>query len=826
MSALDSILDVSTNSNTMLLTDDAYAITGKQHTSLEELKEIVLQDYRIACESRNMSLLARREVLTGKAKFGISGDGKELPQIALAKVFQNGDWRSGYYRDQTWMLASGNVTLEQLFAQLYADPSIERDPHSSGRQMNGHFSSRNVNPDGSWCNLMNRKNTASDISCTAGQMARAVGLALASKKYREVTDLATLSSFSNAGHEAVFVSIGDASTSEGVFWEAINAAGVMQIPMAISIWDDGYGISVPTKYQTTKGSISKVLAGFEIEELTNGIRIYTVIGWDYPTLCQAYREAIAKMREDHVPVLIHVKELTQPQGHSTSGSHERYKSKERLEWERAHDCNLKMKEWILEMDIATEEELNRIEKATQKRVREAKKIAWKQFNEPIKHAISEVQYICTQLLDQVHFSKRAIKQAQQTLETALNPTRKEVAAVVRQLLIDLKEEPNHLRQLLIDWKNRFQNRHHQLYQAHLYSSSPNAAIHIPETKPIYSDHSPVQNGYQILNACFDAALARDPRIFAFGEDVGQIGDVNQAFAGLQEKYGIKRVFDTGIRENTIMGQGIGMAMRGLRPIAEIQYLDYFMYGMQPIVDDLATLRYRSGGNQQAPMIIRTRGHRLEGIWHTGSPLGMILNGIRGVYVLVPRNMTQAAGFYNTMLQANDPALIIECLNGYRLKERLPDNIGEFTVPIGVPEIIRSGVDLTLVTYGSCCRIAMKAAELLSEVDIEVEVMDARSLLPFDRPQMIVQSLEKTNRVLFMDEDVPGGATAFMLQQVLEKQNGYRYLDSAPATITATENRGAYGSDGDYYCKPNVHDVFEKVYAMMHEADPELYPMFF
>ncbi len=809
--------------------NDIKAIMGKT-MSFKKFKEEVLTDYRLACESRELSLMCRREVLTGKAKFGIVGDGKELPQIVLSKFFKEGDFRSGYYRDQTLMLALGNVTHEQLFAQLYANPDLDKEPHSGGRQMNAHFATKSIDRQGNWNDLTKIKNTSADVSCTAGQMPRAVGLALASKQFRQNKALHPYKNLSNKGNEVTFVTIGDASTSEGVFWEAVNAAGVQQIPMAISVWDDGYGISVPRKYQTTKDSISEVLRGFEIDDkrkngVQSGILIYKVPGWDYPEMMRVYREGLKKVRELHIPALFHITELTQPQGHSTSGSHERYKDKERLQWEKENDCLLRMHNWVIESSIATTQELATIRTQAKQRIKEARNTAWSEFNNPIKQSIKELIGIYQQAVNRVS-TPNILTNAIQSIQAEMNPVWHHISLSLRQVLFQLRNEPKENTQVLIDWYQQFQTTKQQQYTSHLYSESSQSPLNIPANLPVYSTDAPIKNGSEILNACFDAALTRDPKILAFGEDVGKIGDVNQGMAGLQAKHGELRVFDTGIREWTIMGQGIGLAMRGLRPIAEIQYLDYLVYGLEPLTDDLASLHYRTYGGQKAPLIVRTRGHRLEGVWHAGSPLGMIINALRGLHVLVPRNMTQAAGFYNTLLQGDDPALVIECLNAYRLKERLPDNIGTFTIPLGTPEILRSGSDISIVTYGACCRIAEQAAITLAQVGIDCEIIDVQTLLPFDIHHHILHSLKKTNRVLFVDEDVPGGATAYMMQQVLEKQNAYHYLDSPPATLTATQNRPAYGSDGNYYCKPGVEDVIEKVYAIMHEFDPTAFPKIF
>ncbi len=781
--------------------------------SIQLDRATVIQDFKLCCVSREASILARKEVLTGKAKFGITGDGKEVPQIAMAKAFQKGDFRSGYYRDQTFMFALDLATVEDFFAQLYAD--ADNDPFSGGRQMNNHFATPLLDGRGEWLDHRDRYNVSADISSTGGQMARALGLALASKKYRESESLREGTLFSRNGREVCFCTIGDASTSEGVFWETLNAAGVTQVPLAISIWDDGYGISVPIEYQTTKANISEVLKGFAADGDSDGIELYVVDGWDYPGLIATYDKAIRQTRETHRPCLIHVRELTQPQGHSTSGSHERYKSKERLQWEKEYDCINKMEAWMIDTGIATAEECRSIRSEAKSYAKACRDRAWKAYNQPTKARIQRLQAI----YDQLPADHPAVAQAKQELKRLMNPLLSEVfqnARRTRFRLLDLTPE-----QLapLDQWIDTVSQLADQRYHTHLYSHSDRSALRAPIVEKKYREDAPVKNGYEILNAYFDKILNDNPTVFAFGEDVGQIGDVNQGFAGMQNKYGEARVFDTGIREWTIVGQAIGMAMRGLRPIAEIQYLDYLIYGLEPLTDDLATVRYRCNGLQQAPAIIRTRGHRLEGIWHAGSPLGMILNALRGVYVITPRNMVQAAGFYNTMLQSDDPALIIECLNGYRLKERVPENLGEYTVPLGVPEVLREGTDLTLVTYGSCVRVAEAGIELLEEHGVSVELIDVQTLLPFDLEHRILASLKKTNRILFLDEDVPGGATAYMLQEVLEKQGGYRYLDSAPITLTARAHRPPYGSDGDYFTKPNPEDVFEAVFRLVFEAEP-------
>ncbi len=779
----------------------------------------ILDDFKICCISRAASLMARKEVLTGKAKFGIVGDGKELPQVIMARAFKKGDFRSGYYRDQTFMLALGLTTIEDFFAQLYADP--ENDPFSGGRQMNSHYATPLFDKDGEWNKHVDQFNISSDISCTGGQMARGIGLALASKLYRESDELKNNKLFSKKGNEVTFVTIGDASTSEGVFWESINAAAVMKIPMAISVWDDGYGISVPTKHQTTKESISEVLEGFRLDKNGNGIEIYTVKGWDYPTLIDTYEKAIKKTRKTHIPCLIHVQELTQPQGHSTSGSHERYKPAERLEWERAHDCIDLFQKWIEDNNIATADELEAIKEDAKGFVKNGRDVAWKRFSDQTAIEVDFIKDVYSKLTE-VTNNKDAVLLHLNEINQMRAPFLNEVVQNVRRLLYELIGEENAPKAELENWLAKIKLVAYDRYHARLYSDSKYSALNYEVIPAKYSADSKSINGSQVLNKCFDAALERMPNLFAFGEDVGQIGDVNQGFAGLQQKYGSKRVFDAGIREWTIMGQAIGMSMRGLRPIAEIQYLDYLVYGLEPLTDDLATLRYRSNGIQQAPAIIRTRGHRLEGIWHAGSPIGMLINALQGMYICVPRNMTQAAGFYNGLLKSDDPALVIECLNGYRLKEKLPDNVGEFTVPLGVPEILASGTDVTLVTYGSCVRIAEKGIEMLAKKGISVELIDVQTLIPFDLEHMIVESLKKTNKVVFLDEDIPGGATAYMMREVLEKQNGYQYLDAAPKTITAHSHRTPFGSDGDYFTKPHPEDIFDVIYEMMHEEDPGKY----
>jgi pyruvate/2-oxoglutarate/acetoin dehydrogenase E1 component/TPP-dependent pyruvate/acetoin dehydrogenase alpha subunit len=780
----------------------------------------VLKDFWTCCVSRETSLLGRKEVLTGKAKFGILGDGKEVPQVALARAFKKGDWRSGYYRDQTLMFALGLSSVEDFFAQLYADS--KNDPFSGGRQMNSHYATGNIDNEGQWTEHKSLYNISSDISSTGGQMGRALGLALASKKYRESELLRNSTKFSENGNEVCFCTIGDASTSEGVFWETINAAGVLKVPLAISIWDDGYGISVPKKYQTTKGDISEVLEGFRLDDEGQGLDIYRLKGWDYPTLCEVYEKGIEKMRRTHIPAVFHVEELTQPQGHSTSGSHERYKGKERLEWEKKMDCIKVMRQWIIDTNIATEKIVDEIAAEAKVFVKNAKNRAWNNYMDPVKKELNNLKSIYERILEQV-VENSEVERVYYELNKFVNPLFAEILQNARRMLFFTGHENVDSVKELRAWISKAKTKGHNRYHTNLYSSSKHSALKVPVVSPTYSETSKKINGYQVLNNYFDKLLDRTPNLFAFGEDVGYIGDVNQGFAGMQDKYGKERVFDTGIRESTIMGQAIGMAMRGLRPIAEIQYLDYLIYGLQPLTDDLATLRYRSNGLQQAPAIIRTRGHRLEGIWHAGSPMGMLIHSLRGIYICVPRNMTQAVGFYNTLMQSDDPGLVVECLNGYRLKERLPDNIGDFTVPLGVPDILKEGEDVTLVTYGSCVRIAKEGIGLLERKGVSVELIDIQTLLPFDLEHRIVESLKKTNRIVFMDEDVPGGATSYMMQEVLENQGGYQYLDSSPKTLTAKAHRPPFGSDGDYFSKPNVEDVFNIVYDIMHEVDPFKYP---
>ncbi|MGK0127844.1 MAG: 2-oxoisovalerate dehydrogenase E1 component [Candidatus Azotimanducaceae bacterium] len=810
-------------------------VTAKnsEKLSFEEFRNEVLNDYTIAVVSRECSLLGRREVLTGKAKFGIFGDGKEVPQLAMAKAFKKGDFRSGYYRDQTFMMAIGELTPQQLFAGLYAHTDISADPQSAGRQMGGHFSTQSLNEDGTWKNLTEQYNSSSDISPTASQMPRLVGLAQASKVYRNLEDLKDKTKFSINGNEVAWGTIGNASTSEGLFFEAFNAAGVLQIPMLISIWDDEYGISVHAKYQTTKENISEVLKGFQRDENGEGYEMLRVKGWDYVQLVDTYNKASKIAREEHIPILVHVDELTQPQGHSTSGSHERYKNADRLEWEKNHDCILKMREWILDFELETqsgevlrfvdsEDPLKEIEKNAKKEVSVAKRNAWNASLAPINTQLQQA----LQLLENVaktNSNKNFIVKTINDLKSLHEPTRKDIFTLARKVLPYLIGDDSVNKAQFISWLKKSSEENQEKYSSKLYDESENSVLNIKEILPTYGDKPESVDARIILRDNFDKIFSERPEVLIFGEDTGFIGDVNQGLEGLQDKYGDIRISDTGIREATIIGQGIGMAMRGLRPIAEIQYLDYILYALQIMSDDIATLRYRTYGRQIAPVIIRTRGHRLEGIWHSGSPMGMLLGALRGIHILVPRNMTKAAGFYNTLLQANEPALVIENLNGYRLKEKLPTNIGEFTTPIGVVETIKEGEDLTIVSYGSTLKIVEDVAKELQQVDINVEVIDVQSLLPFDINHDIVKSLQKTNRLLIVDEDVPGGGSAYILQEILENQNGYQYLDSKPITLTAKAHRAAYGTDGDYYSKPSSNDIFETAYSIMNETDPTKFP---
>lgn len=785
--------------------------------SFDDFKKEVIRDYKIAVTSRECSLLGRREVLTGKAKFGIFGDGKEVPQLAWAKVFKEGDWRSGYYRDQTFMMAIGKLTVQEFFAGLYGHVDQDLEPMSAGRQMGGHFSTRTVNKDGTWKNLAKEKNSSADISPTAGQMPRLLGLAQASKIYREVDSVKNKDTFSNNGNEIAWGTIGNASTSEGLFWETINAAGVLQVPMVMNVWDDEYGISVHAEHQTTKEDISKVLSGFQRDKNDDGYEIIIVKGWDYPALIEAYEKAEKIARTEHVPVLLHVKEITQPQGHSTSGSHERYKSEERLSWEKEYDCNAKMREWILENEFATEEELEQLEKDIKKEVRDGKNAAWKAYTTEIKEEQAELLSVLADFTAQ-----NEIKELYDALAADRAPIRKDVLSTARKALRFATLNNINGKVAIAKWIEHYIKKIQPKFSSHLYSET-GTACDIKEVLPTYDENPESVDGRIVIRDNFDAIFSKHPEVLIFGEDAGKIGDVNQGLEGLQEKHGKLRVADSGIREATILGQGIGMAMRGLRPIAEIQYLDYILYALQIMSDDLATLQYRTNGAQKAPLIVRTRGHRLEGIWHSGSPMGGLLHLLRGIYILTPRNMTKAAGFYNTLLESDEPGLIIECLNGYRLKENLPNNLGEFRTPIGVVETLREGNDITVVSYGSTLRLVEDAAEELAHYGISVEVIDAQSLLPFDINHDIVKSLEKTNRLLVVDEDVPGGASSYIIQEIIEKQNGYKYLDSKPQTLTAKAHRPAYGTDGDYFSKPSADDIFEKIYDILNEVNPNKYP---
>lgn len=793
--------------DTNLLTGDALL----QNLSFDKFKEEVLKDYRIVCESREASILGRKEVLTGKAKFGIFGAGKEVAQVAMAKFFMPGDFRAGYYRDQTFMFASGLSTVEQFFSQLYADPDINNDPFSSGRQMNSHFATKFVDENGDWLPLSGLKNISSDIAPTAGQMPRALGLALASKLFREEKGLNKMKDLSENGNEICFCTIGDASTSEGHFWEVMNAAGVLQIPLAVFVWDDGYGISVPKEYQTTKSSISKALSGLQKTEDSNGINIYNLKGWDYAGMCEVLEVAIKNIRETHTPALFHVEEITQPQGHSTSGSQERYKTHERLAWENQWECRKQMREWIIENALADDNELRDMEHAAKKFVKQSRQNAWEKYIAPIKKQVNEVILLLQddighqqnkdgyqKLIDELSANREPLRRdIMKTLSTALNISGSSSASV-KKYYDDLVKENS------------------KIFNSNLYNEGPKSALKVNHIKASYKEDAEMVNGYEVLNKYFDELFGSNNKLVAFGEDLGHIGDVNQGFSGLQAKYGESRIFDTGIRELSIIGQGIGLALRGLRPIAEIQYLDYLLYGLQPLSDDVCTTYFRTMGQQSVPLIVRTRGHRLEGIWHSGSPMAMIINALRGMYVCVPRNMVQAVGMYNTLVQSNDPALMIECLNGYRLKEKLPSNLIEYTVPLGVPEIVKEGNDITMVSYGSTLRIVQKAAQILDEMKISCEVIDVQTLLPFDINHLILASLKRTNRIVFIDEDVPGGAAAYMFNKVMEEQGGYKWLDVAPRTLTAKDHRPSYGSDGDYFSKPNVEEVINIAKEMMEE----------
>lgn len=785
-----------------------------ENLSFDNFRQEVLADYRWAALSREASLLGRKEVLTGKAKFGIFGDGKEIAQVAMAKFFQEGDFRSGYYRDQTFMLATGLATLEQFFAQLYADPDINHDPFSAGRQMNSHFATKWIDEEGNWLDLVNRKNVSADIAPTAGQMARGLGLAFASKTFRRVTALKEFTNLSENGNEVCFCTIGDASTTEGHFWEAINAAGVLQVPLAVFVYDDGYGISVPKKYQTTKGSISEALAGMQKQPDTNGIEIYKVKGWDYAGLCETFEEGIRQARENHVPVLFHIEELTQPQGHSTSGSHERYKNPERLEWEREWDGLKKMREWLLGNALATQDELDHIQNECKEKVRDARNAAWQAYITPVKQKVEEVVALVNNVAGKIPSLNSQLSTIAKDLSSNREPIRKDISKALYSALTVCN---NHEQAFwLKDFYKDFQKENEELFNSFLYNQGPHSTLLVKNVAAEYADDSPTVNGFEVLNRYFDRLFTENPKVLAFGEDLGNIGDVNQGFAGLQLKHGQDRIFDTGIREITIIGQGIGLAMRGLRPIAEIQYLDYLLYGLQPLSDDASTLHFRTKGQQSCPLIVRTRGHRLEGIWHSGSPMGVLINALRGMFICVPRNMTQAVGMYNTLLSGNDPGLIIECLNGYRLKEKLISNLLEYKISLGQPEILKEGTDITMVSYGSTLRIVMDAVQQLEKENISCEVVDVQTLLPFDINHHILASLKKTNRIVFIDEDVPGGASAYMFNKVMEEQGGYKWLDVAPRTITSEAHRPSYGSDGDYFSKPNAEQIISVTREMMAE----------
>lgn len=793
-----------------------------QSISKEEFKAAVINDYRVAFKSRHASLIGRKEVLTGKAKFGIFGDGKEVAQVAMAKFFEKGDFRSGYYRDQTFMFAKGMSNLQSYFAQLYAHPSVEAEPASAGRSMNGHFATRLLDDQGEWLSQTDRYNSSADISPTAGQMPRLLGLAWASKLYRNNPELKDTPDFSVNGNEIAWGTIGNASTSEGHFWEVVNAAGVLQVPMLLSIWDDGYGISVPAKYQTTKENLSSILSGFTTDKNGKGYELFTVKGWDYPELIKTYQKAANICRHDHTPVIIHITEVTQPQGHSTSGSHERYKSEDRLQWEQDFDCLTRMRSWMMESGIASEDELKEIEKDATTGVKSDQKTALKRFQDSIKEDIADaIQFVQDWAVKTSN--PELFNRLVQDLKNAFDPIRKDIMKMLDKAILMARFESDEVKSEINRYRNYYLGVNRERYNSHLRSQSAKSISNMSATAPEFDESEEDINGFEVLQRCFDYHLTNNPKVIAFGEDVGKIGDVNQGFAGLQEKHGEHRVMDTGIREMSIVGQAVGSALRGLRPIAEIQYLDYLLYGLQTLSDDVATMQYRTKGGQKIPLIIRTRGHRLEGIWHSGSPMGMIINSLRGMLVLVPRNMVQAAGFYNAVLESDEPALIVECLNGYRLKEKAPKNIGEFKVIPGYPEVLEEGSDVTLVTYGSCVRIAQEGMALLKETGISVELIDVQSLLPFDVDHTIVESVKKTNKVVFLDEDVPGGGSAFMMREVLEKQKAYLHLDAAPKTITSMAHRPAYGTDGDYFSKSNPEDVFRTIYQMMHEYNPGEYP---
>ncbi|WP_419802781.1 alpha-ketoacid dehydrogenase subunit alpha/beta [Mucilaginibacter sp.] len=802
----------------------AFTLTEPEQAELSfaDFKKLVLRDYRIAVESRQTSILGRKEALTGRAKFGIFGDGKEVAQLAMAKAFKKGDWRAGYYRDQTFAFATGISNVTEFFAQLYAHPDIEHEPSSGGRQMNSHFATRSINEDGSWKNQVEMKNSSPDISTTGGQMARLIGLAWASKFYRENKELAAMDKFSINGNEVAFGTIGNGSTSEGIFFEVINAAGVLQVPMAVSVWDDGYAISVPSKYQTTKEDISEVLKGFQRDEKAEGFEIFKVPGWDYPGLCETYEKAAEFCRTEHIPVLIHVTELTQPLGHSTSGSHERYKSKDRLKWENEHDCLLKMRSWMIDSDLANAEELDELEAQAKLYVRDCQRKALDNLREEIQVEKEQTVKLIRDLVS-VSEQQKALETLMKLVENVVDLGRKDLVSIVRRSLWLTAGTSSPERDMLLRLYQQENEKNAVRYHSRQFSNTPHSPLNIAALLPVYAENAKPIDGREILNACFTANFTRDPRIIAFGEDVGAIGDVNQGFAGLQEKFGSFRITDTGIRESTIIGQAIGLSLRGLRPIAEIQYVDYLPYAMNVLMDDLTTMSYRTFGGQIAPVIVRTRGHRLEGIWHSGSPMGTIVNALRGMHICVPRNMTQAAGMYNTLLRGDEPALVIECLNGYRLKEKLPANVGDFTVPLGKAEILKQGKDITIVSYGSTLRLVQEAAIELEKMGISAEIVDPQTLYPFDLDQLCASSVKKTNKLLVVDEDVPGAASAYILQQIVEKQNAYYYLDSQPRTLTAKDHRPPYGSDGDYFSKPSIDDMIEIVYEMMGESKPDQFP---
>ncbi len=792
---------------------------------LENNREEVIRDYRFAVQSREASLLGWNEVFSGKAKFGIFGDGKEIAQVAMAKAFRQGDFRSGYYRDQTFMLASGLLTLEQLFAQLYAHADLKAEPATGGRCMNSHFATRSLRPDGSWKKLAEMKNSSADVSPTGSQMPRLLGLAQASKMYRNLEGLEGFTDFSENGNEVAWGTIGNASCAEGMFWETINAAAVLQVPMLLSIWDDGYGISVPNEFQIAKQDLSALLKGFQRnEEEPQGIDLYTVKGWDYPALCEAYIMSSEIVRRDHVPAVIHVVEVTQPQGHSTSGSHERYKTPERLEWEKEFDGLTRMRQWMVAEGLTNEKELDRFEEEDKRIVAEARDRAWQDYLSPIQRDVKAFVSLADTVAQESP-QKDEVDGVLTKLQSLKTPLRRDIMATAHKVLLTTRREETPARRKLVDWRQEQQGLARDRYGSHLYSESSESALAVPRVEPIYSENPRKVNGFEIVNACFEANLARYPQLVAFGQDLGRLGDVNKGFTGLQEKFGALRVADVGIRECTIMGQAIGMAMRGLRPLAEIQYLDYILYGLQILSDDLATLQFRTKGGQKAPVIVRTRGHRLEGIWHAGSPMAAIIHLLRGMHVCVPRNLTQAAGFYNTLLRSDEPALVVEVLNAYRQKEAMPENIADFTVPLGQPEVLREGSEITLITYGACCRIALEAARQLSEVGIEIEVIDVQTLLPFDLDARLVESVKKTNRLLVVDEDMPGGTSAYILREVLECQGAFHWLDAPPRALSAKAHRPPYGSDGDYFSKPSTEEIFETAYEMMHESAPASYPLF-